>query len=399
MIAGLFWFCIALIVYAYAGYPILLGLFARLRPARRAYPNGTPPVTLLIAAYNEQAVIAAKLDNCLALDYPRDRLQILVAADGSSDCTADIVRGYAERGIELSFSPERRGKMAAIVRAMPSVRGSIILLSDANNFYEPGALRALVAPFADPSVGAVAGAKAIIKGDGALGESEGLYWRYESFIRTQETRLGCCVGVSGEILAIRRDLFQAPPDNFVTEDSYMALHLIRRGCRIIYAPQARSWERVSASAHDEITRRARIFAGRYQILARAHQLIPVTRPLVAWSIISHKFIRALIGPAMIGALAANVAAVLWQEPADEFALLRLAAPYNFVLLALQLVFYALAWVGGRVEEKGRLGKLLYLPTFLVNSNLAGIIGLQRFLTRRQSALWDRAVRRTDRDIE
>ncbi len=395
VIAVLFWFCVALIVYAYAGYPILLALFARLRPAPGPYPNETPSVTLLIAAHNEQGVIASKLDNCFLLDYPRAQLEILVTDDGSDDRTAEIVRSYADRGVVLASSNERRGKMAAIVRALPSARGDIILLSDANNFYEAMTLRVLTAPFADPTIGAVVGTKAIIQGDGALGESEGLYWRYESFVKMQETRLGCCVGVTGEILAIRRELFEAPPAGIVTEDTYMALRLIRRGHRVVYEPQARSWERISISAQDEIARRARIFAGRYQVLARAFQLTPFTRPVTAWSVISHQFVRTLIGPAMIGAFVTNLLAVLFPVTAENYPLLRLAIPFNYILMACQILFYALAWLGGRVEGKSKLGKALYLPTFLVNSNIAGLIGLKRFLMGRQSVLWDRVARRSE----
>jgi Glycosyltransferases, probably involved in cell wall biogenesis len=151
MSGRLFWFCVATIAYTYAGYPALLTILARLRPERPFPPLAElPMVTLLIAAYNEQNVIAAKLANSLALDYPRERLQILVAADGSNDATPEIVAGFADQGVELSYRPERAGKMAAILRALPQARGDIVVLSDANNFYSANALRALVAPFADP---------------------------------------------------------------------------------------------------------------------------------------------------------------------------------------------------------------------------------------------------------
>jgi Glycosyltransferases, probably involved in cell wall biogenesis len=165
MSGRLFWFCVATIAYTYAGYPALLTVLARLRPARPFPPfTDLPMVTLLIAAYNEQNVIAAKLENSLALDYPRERLQILVAADGSNDATPEIVARFADQGVELSYRPERAGKMAAILRALPQARGDIVVLSDANNFYSANALRALVAPFADPHVGAVSGAKVIARG-------------------------------------------------------------------------------------------------------------------------------------------------------------------------------------------------------------------------------------------
>jgi len=393
VIGKLFWLCVGSIIYTYAGYPILLALLARTRPKPPTYPAAVPTVTLLIAAHNEQAVIAGKLENSLALDYPRERLQILVAADGSDDQTPEIVRAYARQGVELSFGPPRRGKMAAINRAMAQAWGELVVFSDANNMYEHCTLRELVAPFADKTVGAVTGAKSILPGDGALGESEGLYWRYESFIKKQETRLGCCTGVAGEILAVRRELFEPPPDNIINDDFYLALRLIQHGYRVVYTPQARSWERVSLSASDELTRRARIVAGRYQAISLAPRLLPLRRPLLVWQVVSHKFLRPLVPLAMVGALLANLVALFRPPKAGPQALLRLATPFNWIGLSLQFLFYGLAWLGNSLERKGAWGKLLYLPTFLVNSNLAGLIGLYRSLTKGQTSLWQRARRR------
>jgi len=393
MIAKLFWLFVAAIIYTYAGYPLLLALLARIWPKAQPYKPITSSVTLLIAAHNEEAIIAEKLQNSLALDYPHDQLQILVAADGSDDRTPDIVRVYAERGVELSFSPPRRGKMAAINRAMPKARGEIVIMSDANNMYQPNVLQELVAPFADPTVGMVTGGKSIISGDGALGESEGLYWKYESFIKEQETRLGCCAAVAGEVLAIRRSLYEPLPEGALTDDTHLALQMIGRGYRVIYAPRARSYERVSASAHDEITRRARIFGGRYQELASVHKILSLRRPLVAWQVLSHQSMRTLVPLAMLGALLTNLIAVAWPVHAAFPSLFNLAAPFNWVMLSLQVVFYGSAWLGSRLESGGAIGKLLYLPTFLVNSNMAGLIGLYRLLAGNQSPLWKRAQRR------
>lgn len=391
MIARLFWFCVGSIAYVYAGYPALLALLARTRPRPKPYPAATPSVTLLIAAYNEQAVIGEKLENTLALDYPADRLQIIVAADGSDDGTPDLVRAFAGRGVELSYSPPRRGKMAAINRAMAQGRGEIVVFSDANNLYASDALRELTAPFADPTVGAVSGAKQILKGDGALGESEGMYWKYESFIKEQETRLGCCTGVAGEIFALRRDLWELAPDGIINDDFYLAMRLVRRGYNVVYAPNARSAERVAPTVQDEVARRARIIAGRYQAIALAPQLLPFRRPLIIWEVVSHKFMRPLVPLAMVGALLTNLVAV--ARPSRRDGLWGLGAPTHWVMLGLQASFYTLAWLGNRVERDGKWGKLLYLPTFLVNSNGAAVIGLYRFLRGRQTTLWERVQRR------
>lgn len=395
MSGRLFWFCVATVGYVYAGYPALLTVLARLRPPPSFAPSAElPAVTLLIAAYNEQRVIATKLENSLALDYPRDKLQILVAADGSDDATPTIVGDFADRGVELSYRPERAGKLAAIVRALPQARGEIVVLSDANNLYDAGALRALVAPFVDPHIGAVTGAKVIAKGDGALGDSEGLYWKYESYIKRQETRLGSCTGAVGEIMAVRRFLLEQPlpPEaRFMADDLAIAMHVLKQGYRVVYAPDARSIERVSASAQDEQERRARIVAQRFVMMRHSHIMLPLANPLLVWQIVSHKYLRPLVPLVMIGALLANLAAVV--RPASQGGLARLAPPFNWIMLALQAVFYALAWVGGRNERRGMVGKALYIPAFLVNGNRAALVGLYRFLTGRHTSLWNRVQRR------
>lgn len=396
MAGGLFWLLLIIVAYTYAGYPILLWLLALLtRQAQPSHPPATPTVTLLIAAYNEETVIGKKLDNSLSLNYPRELLQILVAADGSDDGTVDIVRSYADRGVALSYSPSRMGKVAAIDRAIPMAQGEIVIFSDANNLYAPDALLEVVKPFADPGVGAVSGAKLILGEDRALSASEGLYWKYESFIKKQETRLGCCTAVAGEILAIRRALYDSPPPHIINDDFYIAMRIVQRGYRVAYEPKARSYEYVSPSAQDEMERRSRMIAGRYQAMAIALRLLPFRQPRLIWQIVSHKFMRPLVPFAMIGAALANVAAVIW--PVRNVAgfvprLLVLAPPYGWVMLALQAMFYGLALVGGRLGRASKVGKMLYLPAFLVNSNLAALKGFYRFLTGRQSAAWERAQR-------
>jgi len=186
VIGIIFWVAVALVTYTYAGYPLILALASRLRRPR-VWPEHTPSLTLIIAAYDEAAVIEAKLRDTLALDYPADRLQVIVAADGSTDATAAIAASFAPR-VELVHRPARAGKMAAINRAMEQARGEVVVFSDANNRYLPDALREMARPFADPAVGAVTGRKTVAAEDG-LGYSEGLYWRYESKIRSWETRL------------------------------------------------------------------------------------------------------------------------------------------------------------------------------------------------------------------
>lgn len=390
----IFWCSILSILYAYAGYPLLLALLARIRPRTLRIGQGdfTPSVTLLIAAYNEQAVIGKKLDNALALDYPPRLLQILVAADGSDDKTPEIVRAYAAQGVELNFASERRGKMAAITSAMTRARGEIIVFSDANNHYQADTLRELIRPFSDPAVGVVSGAKSIEKDGSALGSSEGLYWKYESFIKKQEALIGNCVSVAGEILAIRKELFEPPPPSVINDDFFIAMQIARKGYRIAYAPDARSVEPVSPTAGDEISRRSRIIAGRYQVISMANRFLTLRSPLLFWQVVSHKFLRPLVPIFMISALASNIWAAAFPAGDGTAGILRLAPPYGLAALLVQSLFYAAAIAGSRFSTGGRLGRILYLPAFLVNSNYAALIGLYRFLTKKQSVLWERVSR-------
>ena len=392
MIAVWFWASVALVAYTYAGYPLLVAAVSRLRRRPDLRPGHTPPLTLMIAAYNEEAVIGPKLERVLELDYPRDRLQVIVAADGSSDRTAEIAAGFADRGVVLSYRPERRGKMAAINRAMPLATGEVVVFSDANNVYRSDALQQMAAPFADPAVGAVTGHKTVLSEDG-LGYSEGLYWRYESKIRQWETRLGCTVGVNGEIFSIRRSWFTPAPPGVVNDDAWMAQHVIRLGHRVVYNPDAVSTERVSASAADEVRRRTRMVAGQYQMVARLHEW-PWRRPVVLWEMISHKVLRPLVPFGMIGAALAALAALLWPGSGTGWwAPLTLASPWNWAAVGAQAGFYALAATGGRLS--GTAARIAYVPRFLVDSNVAALKGLAKFLRGGQEATWEKVARRDE----
>jgi cellulose synthase/poly-beta-1,6-N-acetylglucosamine synthase-like glycosyltransferase len=392
MLAFLFALSVLLVFYTYAGYPLVLFFLARLRPKPKPFGEFLPSVTLLIAAYNEENAIAEKLENTLALDYPREKLQILIAADGSSDRTVEIVQSFANRDVELSYSPERGGKMAAIDRAIDAVRGEILVLSDANNMYAPNTVRMLVAPFQDLTVGATGGAKQVLEGDGALGDSEGAYWRYESWVKKQETRLGCATGAAGEANALRRSLYVSPPHDTINDDFFLMMQVLRQGYRMIYVPEAQSFERVSASARDEIERRTRIVAGRYQAIARSRHLLPFRHPLWVWQVVSHKYLRPLVPFFMILAFVTALATVIWPST-NSPALLWLGAPWNWVALGAQIAFYLAAWLGTRIGDSGKIGKLFYLATFLVNSNFAALLGFWRFVSRGQKTQWKRAQRR------
>jgi biofilm PGA synthesis N-glycosyltransferase PgaC len=391
LLAILFWLSVSFVFYTYVGYPLLIDLLARFRTHPKLLADSSIPVTLLITAYNEEAVIAKKIENSLHLDYEADKLQIIVAADGSSDHTPEIVRQFDNR-VELTYIPQRQGKMAAINRAIPFVRGDVIVFSDANNMYEPDAIRKLVAPFADSTVGGTTGAKLIIQDGGDLSSAEGIYWKYESWIKQNQTALGTCTSSVGEMLAVRRDYYMPPPNNVINDDYYIVIDLIRRGFRVCYVPEARSLEYISATAQDEITRRSRISTGHYQAIYMASRLLPFNRPGVVWHILSHKFCRALLPFGFIGAFLTNLLMVLRPDNAPAPSIFLLPYPYDVRLLFAQLTFYLLAFLGNYLKLSGLLGKLLYFCTYLVNSNFALLKGFFGFVTNKQTSVWKRVRR-------
>jgi cellulose synthase/poly-beta-1,6-N-acetylglucosamine synthase-like glycosyltransferase len=320
------------------------------------------------------------------LDYPREKLQVIVAADGSTDGTVDIVKSLSGNGVILSFSPERRGKMAAVANAVKSASGDILVFSDANNFFTPYALKYLIQPFADVKIGGTTGSKHIRQEDDSLASSEGFYWKYESWIKMNESRLNTCSAAAGEIFALRREYFPGQSSGVINDDFFILLNILRKGNKVIYVPQAESWERISQSSTDEVKRRSRITAGRFQALSKSLQWMPWNDPLAVWQIISHKYFRLLIPFAMILALLANIWLVA-ASTADG-----LAGELYKWLLILQIAFYALAGLGQVFSFKG-IWKVFYLPAFLVNSNIATLRGFLRHFQKKQDTRWEKVNRR------
>jgi poly-beta-1,6-N-acetyl-D-glucosamine synthase len=370
---------VGLVVYTFAGYPAIVATLARLRPRPvRADPSYEPSVSLVVVAFNEADVITERLENCLELDYPRDRLQILVAADGSDDDTAEIAGGFP--GVRVLHQPERRGKLAAMNRAAAAAGGEILAFSDANNRYERSALRALVAPFADHAVGCVTGRKAIDDGSGRpLDQAEGLYWRYESRLKEWESRIGSVAAVAGEILAFRREAFPRATAGSITEDFAQAMLVAAGGWRVVYAPHAVSLERASATITDEAIRRTRLVTGRGQALVRLLPLLARRNPVLLGQVVSHKALRLLVPWALLAAAASNVSLARRRHWARVPAI-------------AQVTFYFVAAAGWRHERAGRRSRLLYLPYYFCRMNLATLVGAWHFVTGRHEAVWARVER-------
>jgi cellulose synthase/poly-beta-1,6-N-acetylglucosamine synthase-like glycosyltransferase len=385
--AVIFWISLFFLIYVYLGYPLLMAVLAHFHRRGKSPSAELPEISLIIAAYNEELVLREKLANALELNYPREKMEIIVAADGSTDDTCDIVREFAPQGVKLSYSPERRGKLAAMAHAVESAAGEVLVFSDANNFFLPCSFQYLLQPFSDERVGASTGAKHVRSEEDSLSNSEGLYWKYESWIKKNESQLNSCTAAAGEILAVRKTLFPHIPAGVINDDFYILLSIIRAGYRIAYVPQAESWERVSQNQLDEVKRRTRITAGRFQALANSWRWLPWNNPTAVWQIISHKYFRLFIPFAMLLTLLSNLilAVAAWSGASQ-------AGMWVNWMLAAQICFYALAGLGRYSAFKGPL-KILYLPAFLVSSNLATLLGFFKHVRKNQDASWERVNRR------
>jgi poly-beta-1,6-N-acetyl-D-glucosamine synthase len=370
---------LGLVAYTFLGYPAIVALLSRLRPKPlRTAAEFEPSVSFIVLAYNEETVIREKLSNTAELDYPEDKLEVIVVADGSDDATADVARQVP--GTRVLYEPERRGKLAAMQRGARAANGELLVFSDANNDYSREAVRELAAPFADPGVGVVTGRKTIDDGSGRpLDRAEGLYWRYESRLKQWESAIGSVTAVAGEILAFRPEAFRSPPPGTMNEDFMQALLAALDGWRVVYVPQAVSVERASATMRDEATRRSRLVTGRWQALRMLVPQLAGRRPGLTWQVISHKGLRPLVPWALLSAAVSNLA-------------IRRRGPWTRLLLAGQAVFYAAAALGWRNERRGRRNRLLFLPYYFCRMNAATVNGLRDFVRGSREAVWARVER-------
>lgn len=378
LLLAVFWGSTGLILYGYLGFPAIMWLVAR-RRARPTHADSAfrPSVSLIIAACNEEKAIREKLRNSLDLIYPRECLEILVAADGSSDATAAIVSEFAPEGVQLLHQPERRGKSAAIARAVAACSGEIVLFSDANTDYSPDAILKLVRHFADPRVGGVSGRKIVLSDrDRVATEGETAYWSYESSLKEWESAAGSIVTADGEIFAMRRCLFGSLPPSIVHDDMYLTLKLVERGFRVVYEREATSAEYASKTLFDEFHLKVRYASAGYQILARFRNLF---LPVPTWfglEFLSHKFLRWVAPFLLVGVFLSSA---------------LLAQPLYAVVFWLQVAFYVASLLG--FLTRGRVSaRILYLPLYFTVMNAAALYGFVRYFAFGQSPLWRKAER-------
>lgn len=378
VVAISYWVSALGIAYTYVGYGILIALLARWRPRPVAKSaDYTPSVTLLVAAYNEESCIRTKIENSLALDYPLDKLDILVVADGSNDGTMDIVQGYAaEHNVRLLHQPERQGKPAALIRALPHIDSQVIVFSDANSYFYPSTLRMLIRNLADPAVGGVGGVKRMSNEDESLtGQGEGLYWRYESFLKACDSAVSSVMGVPGEVWAAKREAYiPSDPDSYI-EDFVASLRMVAAGWRVVYEPEAIAYEKASPGLYAEWGRRTRMAAGGWQSLRQLSGMLRTPHKLLTFQYLSHRMIRWIVTPTLfVLLLASNL-------------LLASAHPFYAITLIAQGMFYSLAGLGWWLAARGRRIGWLLAPFYVCLLNAAALAGGWRHLRGRQSVVW------------
>jgi len=375
MIEIVFWICSALVVYVYAGYPLLLYFYSRLkRGHNRALPDDLPTVTLLISAFNEEACIAEKLDNCLTLDYPKSRLKVMVLSDQSTDRTDEIVKGYASHGIELMRMAERGGKTLGLNDGVAKSASDFVVFSDANAMYRADAICALIAPFSDPKVGAVIGESTYADAESDAGESESLYWRYETAVKVLESRASSVVGGDGAIYAVRRALFK-PMAADALSDFVNPLQVVEQGYQCVFEPKAISVEDVAESFEKEFSRKVRIVNRAWRATMSMKRLMnPLNYSVFAWQLVSHKLLRWLVPAFLVVLFGTNL-------------LLAGESLFFQVTLLLQIVCYGLAVLGAVLHKQTNLNPILYVPYYFCLVNIASARGILQAYQGRTYTIW------------
>ena len=387
----IFWICIGLIVYTYVGYGVVLYALVRLKRLFRGQPalpdlpgdEELPEVTFMVCAFNEQDVVAEKMANIRELDYPKDKLHVMWVTDGSTDQTNELLAQYDE--VETVYSPERKGKTAALNHGIGAVKSEIVVMTDANTMVNREAIREIVRLMQDPKVGCVAGEKRVMaRKEGEIAaEGEGLYWKYESVLKRLDSELYSAMGAAGELNAIRTKLYEPMPENALLDDFVMSMRMVDRGYKIAYTSKAYAMEYGSANLEEESKRKRRIAAGGLQSCWWLRGMMnPFRNATVAFQLVSHRVLRWTITPiAMLLVIPVNVALVM----------MKAGSIYNVVWL-LQIAFYLMAMAGYLMDLKGKKNKVLYVPYYFLFMNLNVFWGMKYLCTHQGGGAWEKAKR-------
>ena len=396
-----FWICLFLVCYTYFGYGLLLWMLVQLkrivkgRTAKAVLPadDELPHVTLMICAYNEQDVVDIKMQNTRQLDYPKDKLHVMWVTDGTTDDTNERLAAYPDA--EIVYTPERKGKTAALNHGISQVKTPLTVMTDANTMINPEAIREIVRCFMDPQVACVAGEKRVKarhEGQNAA-EGEGLYWRYESTLKRLDSELYSAMGAAGELNAIRTELYEPMPETALLDDFVMSMRLVGQGYRIAYAPDAYAMEYGSANLEEESKRKRRIAAGglqsvwwlRHMMIGMSHSSHPdhlSKRLVVAFQFVSHRVLRWSITPiALLALIPLNITLVAMN-----------AGSLYTIILVLQILFYLSAVCGWWFDKTNKSNKLFYACYYFLFMNINVFRGMHYLKTHQGGGTWEKAKR-------
>jgi poly-beta-1,6-N-acetyl-D-glucosamine synthase len=388
LLLALFLIGLTIIAYTYLGYGLVIFLLSKIRGRKKSPLNQPdsllPEVTILIAAYNEEQFIEEKIKNTLSLDYPADKLSVFFVTDGSTDSTPDIIKKF--HAVKLFHETQRRGKIHAVNRVMKFVKTPIVIFSDANTILNVEAIKNIVQHYQDPSVGGVAGEKRIFKlaEDNASGAGEGFYWKYESFLKKKDSEVYSIVGAAGELFSIRTELFEEPDHNTIIEDFVLSLGITAKGFRFAYEPDAYAMETASANVNEEWKRKVRICAGGFQAMAKLKTLLnPFRHGILSFQYISHRVLRWTLAPLFLPVIFICNIFLAIQGPL-----------FLKLMLAAQVGFYLLAFLGYLLRDKKISIKGFFVPYYFTVMNLSVYAGFARYMKGKQSVVWERAQRAT-----
>lgn len=369
----LFWISVSIIIYTYLGYPILLYLVSIFFSKPVNKNPVSPYVSIIISAYNEEGTIERKINNCLTLDYPKDKMEILIGSDGSTDTTNTILEKYSKE-IGIFIFKQRRGKASVLNDLITHARGEILFFTDARQVLDLSVLKLLTRNFYDKSIGSVSGELMLRETQlSTAGKDLAMYWDYEKFLRTTESKLYSMLGATGAIYAIKKELVVTIPHDILLDDVFIPLKIIDKGFRAIFEPEARAYDNVAKNAKQEYKRKVRTLAGNWQIFLRTRNLFNPLQSKIAIQLLSHKLLRVLIPYFLIIVFIAN-------------AFLLNIATYRIFFL-LQSIFYVIALIG-LLLSKFKL-KYFSLPYTFCVLNIAAIQGLYYFLTHKQKVTWSK----------
>ncbi len=390
----LFWIALFIVFYAYIGYGILLYILIKIKRIfklgrKKVFdPDYEPDVTLFVAAYNEKDYVDAKVKNSYELEYPHEKVRQVWVTDGSDDGTPDILKKYADKGVEVYHEDARGGKIGAMNRGVKFVKSPIVIFSDGNTMLGKESIRRIVNMFSDPKVGCVSGEKRIFQKDkDTAAGTEGIYWKYESLLKKWDAELYSVVGAAGELFAIRTELFQHVEKDTLLDDMIISLRVAMKGYTIQYDPEAYAIETASANVKEELKRKIRISAGGLQSILRLKSLLNIFKHgWLSFQFVSHRVLRWTLAP-----LSLPILLILNSIISAQSGFLNFSDLFTWLFWS-QVIFYVTALLGWYLENKKIKVKVFFIPYYFFIMNLSVFLGFKRFLKGQQSVNWERAKR-------